>query len=313
MDTYIEEIFRRKAEMTDHCILVAQWEYDKRLLPDALKAINQVFPHYSLHDESHSISILNNIVNVLGKDTIVQLNCMDLWLILETAYWHDLGMVVTADMILEALEDDFPNYFRYLLANPSAGSVKYSSFFKLHDNKLMFKDAAFSVEAYNAVRFLFSDYFRGHHAANSQAASNHPREHLSLASPRILIPIRLYGIQSEICACHTKHFEDVFILPQVENGLSTQYAHPRFVACLLRIGDVLDIDNNRFSDVLQRTIQVLPDNSRIHLEKHRSITHLRIDSKQIEIVAKCPNPQVAKITNDWFRWIEEEFAKQTSA
>lgn len=43
MDTYIEEIFRRKAEMTDHCILVAQWEYDKRLLPDALKAINQVF------------------------------------------------------------------------------------------------------------------------------------------------------------------------------------------------------------------------------------------------------------------------------
>lgn len=148
MDTYIEEIFRRKAEMTDHCILVAQWEYDKRLLPDALKAINQVFPHYSLHDESHSISILNNIVNVLGKDTIVQLNCMDLWLILETAYWHDLGMVVTADMILEALEDDFPNYFRYLLANPSAGSVKYSSFFKLHDNKLMFKDAAFSVEAY---------------------------------------------------------------------------------------------------------------------------------------------------------------------
>lgn len=177
----------------------------------------------------------------------------------------------------------------------------------------MFKDAAFSVEAYNAVRFLFSDYFRGHHAANSQAASNHPRERLSLASPRILIPIRLYGIQSEICACHTKHFEDVFILPQVENGLSTQYAHPRFVACLLRIGDVLDIDNNRFSDVLQRTIQVLPDNSRIHLEKHRSITHLRIDSKQIEIVAKCPNPQVAKITNDWFRWIEEEFAKQTSA
>lgn len=313
MDTYIEEIFRRKAEMTDHCILVAQWEYDKRLLPDALKAINQVFPHYSLHDESHSISILNNIVNVLGKDTIVQLNCMDLWLILETAYWHDLGMVVTADMILEALEDDFPNYFRYLLANPSAGSVKYSSFFKLHDNKLMFKDAAFSVEAYNAVRFLFSDYFRGHHAANSQAASNHPRERLSLASPRILIPIRLYGIQSEICACHTKHFEDAFILPQVENGLSTQYAHPRFVACLLRIGDVLDIDNNRFSDVLQRTIQVLPDNSRIHLEKHRSITHLRIDSKQIEIVAKCPNPQVAKITNDWFRWIEEEFAKQTSA
>lgn len=61
---------------------MGQWEFDKKNIPMALKAVSSVFPHYSLHDETHSISILNNIVKILGRETILLLSCTDLWLIL---------------------------------------------------------------------------------------------------------------------------------------------------------------------------------------------------------------------------------------
>lgn len=88
-------------------------------------------------------------------------------------------------------------------------------------------------------------------------------------------------------------------------------AHPRFVACLLRLGDILDIDNNRFSDVFMKTISEMPELSQLHKDKHLSITHLRIDSKYIEVNAKCKSPRVAKVTKDWFSWIKEEVNNQT--
>ena len=60
--TYIEQVLRTKTNGQDNAILVGQWEYDKQLIPSALNAVSTVFPHYSLHDETHSISIINNII-----------------------------------------------------------------------------------------------------------------------------------------------------------------------------------------------------------------------------------------------------------
>lgn len=66
--TYVEEILRLKTEGKNNSILVGQWEYDKKLLPSALGAVALMFPHYSLHDESHSLSIIDNITRIIGKE-----------------------------------------------------------------------------------------------------------------------------------------------------------------------------------------------------------------------------------------------------
>lgn len=79
---YIEEQLQQRSLNTEQSILMGQWEFDKKNIPMALKAVSSVFPHYSLHDETHSISILNNIVKILGRETILLLSCTDLWLIL---------------------------------------------------------------------------------------------------------------------------------------------------------------------------------------------------------------------------------------
>lgn len=315
--TFLEKTFRDKVKDTEYQILVAQWEYDRKLVPEALKNVGNIFPHYSMHDESHSDSILNNITNTLGKKAIEELSATDLWLILEAAYCHDLGMVVTADMIDKALKDDkfsLLDFHSILIADESNPLHEYAKIFEQKNGQLVYKDPVFSVDSYNSVKYLLSGYFRKYHARNAQAVISNPMKELSMASPRIGIPQRLFTVLGEICAAHGEDFDYVMNLNRVENGLGTDMAHPRFVACMLRIGDLLDIDDNRFSEMTLRTLHKtrMPKDSLIHYGKHHSINHLRIDNRHIEASAKCPDPQVAKVTKEWFDWIEDEFNHQTS-
>ena len=62
-------------------LLQAQWTYDKRLATKALQTVGNNFPHYSLHDASHSNTILVQVTRVLG-DRVNQLSATDIWLCL---------------------------------------------------------------------------------------------------------------------------------------------------------------------------------------------------------------------------------------
>jgi len=113
MIKYLEKLLHEKTEGTQSEILYAQWNYDKKIIPVALNAVSTLFPHYSLHDESHSITIINNIVRVLGKEKLDKLSAIDIWLILEASYCHDIGMVVSSDKLIEALNSkDFFDFFK---------------------------------------------------------------------------------------------------------------------------------------------------------------------------------------------------------
>src|SRR5690606_15445956 len=109
----LEKLLYEKTQGTQSEILFAQWNYDKKIIPVALNAVSTLFPHYSLHDESHSITIINNIVRVLGKEKLEKLSAIDIWLILEASYSHDIGMVVSSDKLIEALQSqDFFDFFK---------------------------------------------------------------------------------------------------------------------------------------------------------------------------------------------------------
>lgn len=309
---YIEKVLRFKAETEGCGILVGQWEYDRKLIPDALKAVVIMFPHFSQHDESHSETILDNIVNVLGKEVIVSLSCTDLWLLLESAYCHDLGMVITASKIQEAFNDgSFMRFYHTAKVNSSHILHKYTTLFEEKDGKLLLKHQELNLSTFDAIKFLFAEYFRSQHGANATGAISNPVGHLGVDSPRAVIPTRLYQLLGNICYLHTQDFSEVLKLPYIENGISLDKAHPRFVACMLRIGDLLDLDNHRFNETLMRTLEGVPENSLDHREKHRSINHFRVDNKYIEVSALCQSPSVAVITRQWFDWIRDEFTNQT--
>jgi hypothetical protein len=80
-------------------VLYSIWTLNKKFLPNAQNAISFNFPHYSLHETSHSESIIKNIELFLGEERIKKLSPTDTWLILMSAYTHDLGMVVFNEVL----------------------------------------------------------------------------------------------------------------------------------------------------------------------------------------------------------------------
>jgi HD superfamily phosphodiesterase len=83
--------------------LVYQWGFDEQLIAKALQNVSMYFPHYSCHDESHSRQILVHIERLLGEN-LTKLTATDTWLLLEAAYLHDIGMVVTDKQLSENFE-----------------------------------------------------------------------------------------------------------------------------------------------------------------------------------------------------------------
>lgn len=311
MIKYLEEKLYEKTKDTQSDILYAQWNYDKRLIPNALQAISNLFPHYSLHDESHSISIINNIVRIVGKENIEKLSAIDLWLILEASYYHDIGMVVPSDKLSQAINSiDFIQFFKELQQDKKNSLFASANLFEIESNKIKYKNDYFNLEIFEGIKFILAEYFRRFHASRSKEIINNPTVELSLYSPRGIIAPRIFNLLGEICSCHTKDFTEVLKLPFSEVGIDTEDAHPRYIACLLRIGDLLDLDNNRFSEVILRTLSKIPLDTLNHKSKHLSIESFRADRKLIEITARCKDYDTANVTQHWFNYLNSEISNQ---
>lgn len=307
----IEELLYNKTLGKQSDILFAHWNYDKKIIPSALNAVANLFPHYSLHDESHSETIINNIVRVIGYENIKKLSAIDLWLILEASYSHDLGMVVSSEELIKALNsNEFIDFFKDLKEDSKNGLHEFADQFEIENNKIKYKHNELNLGFHDGIKFILAEFFRRSHSERSKEIILNPSRELSLSTPRGIIPNRIFKILADICSCHTKNFEDVMKLPFCEVGIDVEDAHPRFIACLLRIGDLLDLDNNRFSEVMLRTLSKIPIDTLNHKAKHLSIESFRADNEKIEVFAKCKDYDVANITQHWFNYLDSEISRQ---
>lgn len=116
---FIEHLKNKTNKDSNTSILLAQWEFDQKLVGKALENIASYYPHFSNHNESNSHQILVNIERLLG-DNIHLLSATDTWLLLESAYWHDVGMLFSGQQAQEAIHNrDFIEYLD-MLANDNA-------------------------------------------------------------------------------------------------------------------------------------------------------------------------------------------------
>lgn len=311
MIKHLEKLLYEKTKDSQSEILFAQWNYDKKVIPTALNAVSSLFPHYSLHDETHSISIINNIVRVLGLDNIQKLSAIDLWLLLEASYSHDIGMVVTSEELTTSVKSsEFLDFFNNLIRDEKNGLHSFASEFEIIDSKIKYKSEYLNLEFHDGIKFILAEFFRRKHSERSKDILLDPSLKLSMASPRGVIPRRIFKILGDICASHTQNFDDVMTLPNCEVGIDVEDAHPRFISCLLRIGDLLDLDNNRFSEVMLRTLTKIPINTFNHKSKHLSIESFRIDREKIEVTARCETYDAANLTQHWFNYLNSEITNQ---
>lgn len=291
-------------------LLQAQWVYDKRLVSQALQTVGNTFPHYSLHDASHSNTILIQITRVLG-DRLNDLSATDIWLLLESAYWHDMGMVVDDATIRKWwATSEFETHLDLLIEQDDQ---------MLADAARLVRTQAsltgnWALNVRKAVTLVIADFARSRHAERSGRLVAHPLD-IGVESPRTLIPDRLFRWLSEIAISHGRGQDYVRKLPYTECGVGTDVCHPRFIACMLRLGDLLDLDNGRFCPVLARSIGDLPSSSLDHVGKHASIRRFFVSPAKIEVEAVCrvgrprrgEDPYGAyEAVGTWLDWLEQE-------
>lgn len=304
---FFEKILEEKSKQENTTDYFTQWNYDKELYTDILLGVRDYYSNYTDHGKKHSETILTNILRILGEESIKKFSTLDLWLILESTYLHDCGMYITREEAKKVIQDDsFKNYYSNILNNPEHPMYSYTQFFSQDKNGFSYNQKHYNVDYDYAMRFIISSYKRSSHAADFRKV---------IGNSKKLLHDRIYRILFSISESHGKSFEDVMKLPKKENGIGNEIGHPIFIACLLRMGDLLDIDNKRFSEKLIENIEdIIPIDSKEHLEKHKSITHFWIDQERIEITATVNSGEesynVAEVIGKWFSYIEDEYNNQ---
>ena len=310
----IESKFVEKTSgMEAYRVLVNFWSCIKIHVPNILSCVSQVFPHYTKHDVSHSYAILDSIERVLGKEAIDKLSVTDLWLLLCTAFYHDIGMYISGDEVQECFESkEFQKYLCDLKDDAKLPLNKFANCFAIKDGKLNYDNCELSLDSYNAARYLLADFFRVNHADRSKEfLQTDP----SVAQMFSEIK-RLITTIAEICRLHGEAFQEVMKCNDVENGVNgiEDYCHPRFVACMLRLGDLLDFDSSRISRFsLNHLSSSIPSDSKIHNEKNYCIKHALITPEKVDVFAECKEVEVAFEIDKWFTLIREEMFNQRNS
>lgn len=158
------------------------------------------------------------------------------------------------------------------------------------------------VELERRFLLLVSTYIRKDHAKLSE-------KFLSRFScnKEEIIPPRLYRLVVDVSIGHGENFEYIIKnLKQKVDGFGIDRIHPRFAACMLRLGDVLDIDNNRFNIRAIDHYGTLPWSSHLHLMKHKAICHILISTTKIEAEASSGQLEVCRLVNEQFKSIDTE-------
>ena len=310
----IEEQFVLKTNGNEaYRVLVNFWSCIKIHVPNILSCVSQVFPHYTKHDASHSNAILDSVERILGKDAIEKLSVTDLWLLLCSAYYHDIGMYISGKEIEKCFKsDEFKKYIFDLKDDTKSPLNKYAVFFAPDKDKLNYNKCELTIDSYNSARYLLAAFFRDSHADRSEKFLQSDPSVIEMFSEIK----RLITVIAEICRLHCAKFEEVMKFSEVENGVNgiEDYCHPRFVACMLRMGDLLDFDSSRVSKFsLDHLSSSIPSDSKIHNEKNYCITHALITPEKVDVYAECKEVEVAFEIDKWFTMIREEMSNQRNA
>lgn len=317
-DTYIERCFEEKCkQLNDGFDIITEWRARKREYISYLETIVYDFQHYSRHDQTHSVNILESIEMLLGKQRIDLLSAGDLWMLLECAYKHDVGMSLTHKELVKLWKDDkFHEYLQSALMSENIDMKKAAEYYEFINKKLseldnyemqensweMIFPKTWPVELIQNVSLLVAEYIRKNHPGRVWERKNKFCEKQNL-----IIPERLEGVVCIACNLHGKNFDQIIKeLKPCCKGFGNTRIHPRFAAAMLRIGDLLDMDNNRFNLYAIEHYGDLPTLSKLHLEKHKAITHIAIRESGIEAEAISDDVKVCSIISEWFDSIDKE-------
>ncbi|MCL2604116.1 MAG: hypothetical protein FWD90_06525 [Defluviitaleaceae bacterium] len=251
-------------------------------------------PNFTRHDAKHAENVVNKMDMLIGEDRIVLLSPTNVWLLLMCAYTHDWGMVVSLADFRDHLKSG--NLERHVDELREQHKGMYS--LAAHDFDLnriedqLNKTNDISNELLNTFNtqrsfmLVIQSYFRKLHAGS------YGRVQKNKAMVYDAIDKRLHELVDKINLAHVGDWKNLMKLPKQTDGYSIDFANPRYIAVMLRLADLMDIDSGRVNPFLVR-LTANPDSSQAHHEKHLAVrqvlttpekigAHFNFDTDEIE-------------------------------
>ena len=189
------------------------FDYAKDLLPQVIN----VFSNYTQHDVDHSIMITNYMHDII--DDIIQMNDLEITMMIYSALLHDIGMVVTEKEILRIRQDD-----------PNIIECKYSVVLQaLKDDKLALQECIRPIHAKRSAYYI----------------ANMDEEKQNWFVLPNSTNINFSEDIQKICQSHNESFQWLKTELEQDNYKGSYSYNAQYIALLLRLADLLDIDENR--------------------------------------------------------------------
>ena len=177
--------------------------------------VQHVFPNYTLHNTGHSFRMMEYMSKLVVD--YKKLNELEITLLIYSALLHDIGMAVSEEDINSIKTDSF-----------SFCAVKFSAM-----KKIMGNDDGLALQ----------EYVRRIHASLSG------RYILENLKDKLIIPkLTTLDFAEElalICEGHTRDYDWIKANLRTNEVRGDYSFNPQFIASILRLADILDIDGNR--------------------------------------------------------------------
>lgn len=243
IEKQLENYSKKEGHTDRHETLWHAWYQNKRWISQLLQITINSFPTYSKHDETHALSVLNNIEMILGQDRIAQLSATDCFVLLHTVYLHDIGMCITHTDRKDIIENDAFIDMIDQLEIEGDESIKKSikvlkcTNFDLENSKqedyseYMKEIYKAKLEVYYAIVELIADFRRKEHGNKSAERlykwTLEP-DKLKTGFSMAGVPLRIFLAIARSAQMHTfNNFEEIKKLPRKDGGYASDYYHPR--------------------------------------------------------------------------------------
>ena len=258
---------------------------------DILGRIPVIFEEYTLHDISHSENVIKNMWKFIPEEVKEKLNAMEIYLLILSAYLHDVGMAVSKDE-----EDDI---------------LKSEEFLKFQDKHEREVDLIGNYKKEGNTRAadfyekqIIMDYIREHHHERSYdyIMNNYNGE------KGLKIDDENHArVIAKICRAHRLDIKDLEDKSEFDRDYPLgNFINLQFLAVCLRLGDTLDADSRRAPKILKEFINPRNPTSKQEWEKHLSVPEVGITEEKIKINATCKSPRYQRGLLELVRKIENE-------
>lgn len=241
-------------------------------------------PEFTLHDAEHSARLVDLIPQFTPQATLEQLSALEIAILLMSAYLHDIGMACTQDERATLVKSD-PDY---LALSAGYGPLPDDPIAAKHEEDLR-----------------FGAFLRDHHAKRAATVI------AELGRTTVPFAWRTAPFTRWVIAVCESHE-----LPAAELRNTAWWPRDalvrdirinvQYLAALLRLGDILDMDPERAPKVLLDFINPQNEKSREQWLKHRSIIGWDVAPEHVRLEAECSNPACERAVREYVDAIEAE-------